>query len=203
MIQTHRDIFFDRRSVKEYDPAFKLTQDELSELINKANQAPSAWNLQHWKYLVIHSDEAKAALLPIAFHQQQIADSSATVVILADREAHKQAEPVFSRDVAEGRMTEEIKALLTKQIDSAYAKAEYRFESGVLNASLAAMQLMNAATLAGLGTCPIGGFKRTELIRQFNIEERYLPLMLITIGRTRQEPRATARLSVKETATFL
>ncbi|TDM07458.1 nitroreductase family protein [Macrococcus lamae] len=203
MIQTHTDIFFDRRSVKEYDPEFKLAQEQLSELIRQANQAPSAWNLQHWKYLVIHSDGAKEKLLPLAFYQQQIMDSSATVIILADREGHKQAEPIFSQDVAEGRMTEEIKELLTKQVDSAYAKPEYRFESGVLNASLAAMQLMNAATLAGLGTCPIGGFKRTELIKQFNIEERYLPLMLITIGKTLKEPRETSRLTVEETATFL
>ncbi len=203
MIQTQADIFFDRHAVKEYDPQFKMTQQELSDLISKANQAPSAWNLQHWKYLVIHSDEAKEQLLPISFYQKQIIDSSATIIVLADRESQKQAEPIFSKDVAEGRMTEEIKELLTNQVNKAYESAEYRFESGILNASLAAMQLINAATLAGLGTCPIAGFNRTELIKQFNIEERYLPILLVSIGKTMKEPRKTSRQSVEETATFL
>lgn len=203
MIDVSTDIFFDRQSVKSFDADFKLTKEEISDLLIKANRAPSAWNLQHWKYIVVHSDEAKAKLLPLAFHQSQISDSSATIIILADKEAHTNNDIIFNRDIEEGRMTEEIKAILDKQIEGAYQSPEYRFESALVNSSLAAMQLMNAATLAGLSSCPIGGFNRTALIEAFNIEERYLPTMIIPIGKPLKEPRKTTRLSVEETATFI
>lgn len=203
MLQTTTDLFYDRRSVKQYNPDYKLTQEQLIELLDKANRAPSAWNLQHWKFLVLHSEEARQKLLPLAFHQQQIVDAAATVVLLADREAYHNIEPIFSQDVKEGRMTEEIKSLLTKQVNGAYSNPEYGFEAAVLNASLAGMQLMNAATAAGLGTCPIGGFNRTALIETFNIEARYLPILLITIGEIAKEPRETSRRSVEDSAVFL
>lgn len=203
MLDTKVDIFFDRQAVKEYDPNFKLSHEELSKLIQKANQAPSAWNLQHWKYIVVHSDEAKDKLLPIAFNQQQVKDSSATVILLADLEADKNIEPVFGKDVLEGRMTEAIKEVQAKQVNGAYKTREYAFESGVLNSGLAGMQLINAATLEGLSTCAIGGFKRTDLIETFNIDSRYLPVMLITIGKGIKDPRRTSRLSVEETTQFI
>ncbi|WP_243712922.1 nitroreductase family protein [Macrococcus carouselicus] len=197
------NIFTDRKSVKEYDAAFKLTQDELSALLEQANRAPSAWNLQHWKYIVVHSDAAKERLLPLAFNQKQIVDASATLIVLADKEAEKNIDAVFDPDIAAGRMTHELKERLAGQVHGAHSRPEYAFEAGVLNASLAAMQFMNAATLAGLATCPIGGFNRTKLIETFNIEDRYLPIMLIPVGKAAQEPRATTRLSVDQTATFI
>lgn len=203
MINVTTDIFYDRQSVKSFDADFELSKEQIADLIDKANRAPSAWNLQHWKYLVVHSKEAKEQLLPLAFYQSQIKESSATIIILADREAHTNNDLIFNRDIAEGRMTEAIKEQLDKQIESAYQTPEYRFESALVNSSLAAMQLINAATLAGLGSCPIGGFNRTALMETFHIEERYLPTMLITIGKTAKKPRESARLSVEETATFI
>lgn len=197
------NIFTDRKAVKEYDRDFKLSKEELIDLLEKANRAPSAWNLQHWKYIVVHSDDAKEKLLPLAFNQRQITESSATLIVLADKQAEKNIDAVFNPDVEAGRMTAELKERLAGQINSAHSRPEYAFEAGVLNASLAAMQFMNAATLAGLSTCPIGGFNRTALIEAFNIEDRYLPIMLIPVGKQAKEARETTRLAVSDVATFL
>ncbi|GGB02009.1 nitroreductase family protein [Macrococcus hajekii] len=200
---TEFNIFTDRKAVKEYDASYQLSKEALIDLLEKANRAPSAWNLQHWKYIVVHSDQMKERLLPLAFNQKQIVDASATVIVLADKEAERNIDAVFNPDVEAGRMPAELKERLAGQINGAHSNPEYAFEAGVLNASLAAMQFMNAATLAGLSTCPIGGFNRTELIETFNIEDRYLPIMLIPVGKSAKEPRSTSRLSVEETATFL
>lgn len=197
------NIFTDRKAVKEYDPDFKLSKEELINLLEKANRAPSAWNLQHWKYIVVHSDDAKEKLLPLAFNQRQITESSATLIVLADKQAEKNIDAVFNPDVEAGRMTPELKERLAGQINSAHSRPEYAFEAGVLNASLAAMQFMNAATLAGLSTCPIGGFNRTALIEAFDIEDRYLPIMLIPVGKQAKEARETSRLAVSDVAKFL
>ncbi len=40
----------ERHSVKQYQPDVKMTKTELDELLSIATTAPSAWNLQHWRF---------------------------------------------------------------------------------------------------------------------------------------------------------
>lgn len=191
-----------RRAVKQYDPAFKLSQEEILDLLDAANKAPSAWNLQHWKFMVVHSDESKQKLLPIAFNQQQIVDASAVIVILGDKEANKNIDEICAPDIEKGRMTEEIKERLASQVNNAYQNEHYAYEAAVMNSTFPAMQIMNFATLRDLGTCAIGGFNRTQLIESFNIDERYVPTMLITVGKSIKTPRETDRRDIQTITEF-
>ncbi|UOB20067.1 nitroreductase family protein [Macrococcus armenti] len=191
-----------RRAVKQYDPAFKLSQEEILDLLDAANKAPSAWNLQHWKFMVVHSDESKQKLLPIAFNQQQIVDASAVIVILGDKEAYKNIDEICAPDIEKGRMTEEIKARIANQVNNAYENEHYAYEAAVMNSTFPAMQIMNFATLRDLGTCTIGGFNRTQLIETFKIDERYVPTMLITVGKATKTPRETDRRDVTSITSF-
>lgn len=191
-----------RRAVKQYDPEFKLSEAEILDLLDAANKAPSAWNLQHWKFMVMHSDESKAQLLPIAFNQQQVVDASAVIVILGDKEANKNIDEICAPDIEKGRMTEEIKARLLSQVNNVYENEHYAYEAAVMNSTFPAMQIMNFATLRDLGTCAIGGFNRTQLIETFNIDKRYVPTMLITVGKTAKSPRETDRRDVKSITSF-
>lgn len=191
-----------RRAVKQYDPAFKLSQDEILNLLDAANKAPSAWNLQHWKFMVFHSDEGKQKLLPIAFNQQQIVDASAVIVILGDKEANKNIDEICAPDIQKGRMTSEIKERLASQVNNVYQNEHYAYEAAVMNSTFPAMQIMNFATLRDLGSCAIGGFNRTQLIESFNIDERYVPTMLITVGKSIKTPRETDRRDVQTITEF-
>ncbi len=65
------DVLKARASVKEYDTNALISKEELTELLDLAAKAPSAWNLQHWHFSVFHSDESKAALLPVAYNQNK------------------------------------------------------------------------------------------------------------------------------------
>src|SRR5699024_7266462 len=46
------------------------------------------WNLQQWKVIVAHSDEAKEKLYEAANKQIKIKESSATFIVLGDLNAH-------------------------------------------------------------------------------------------------------------------
>ncbi|BCB02825.1 nitroreductase family protein [Bacillus sp. KH172YL63] len=186
-----------RRSTKVYDPQVEIPREELVGLLETAGKAPSAWNLQHWKFLVFDQKEVQERLLPIAYNQQQVHDASAVVAVLGDLEANKNIDPVFDPAVEQGEMTAEIKNVLKTQIDGAYGREEYPRDAAYSNASLAAMQLMLAAKAKGWDTCPIGGFNPSALVSEFNISDRYLPIMLITIGKPLQEARKSGRLDIR------
>ncbi|WP_026695000.1 nitroreductase family protein [Peribacillus kribbensis] len=197
------NIIEERRSVKVYDPNVEISRSELSELLALAGRAPSAWNLQHWHFMVFSSKESKQKLFPLAFNQAQIVESSAVIAVLGDKEVQKKVEPVFGPDVEAGRMSPEVKDVLAGQVNRAYQNKEKALTAAYLNASLAAMQLMLAAKAKGWDTCPIGGFNSSGLIEEFEIESRYEPIMLITIGKALQPGRETTRLDVKTISTWL
>lgn len=201
-ISTQTDFFTvarERHSVKTYDPSYKLSEQEIKELLAVAQQAPSAWNLQHWKFVAIVDQAAKEKLLPIAYGQKQIVESSVVFAVLGDLEANRNADPIYSAAVAAGAMSEEIKQTLVGQIEGAYANVPtLARDEAIRNASFAAMQLMLAARASGLDSCPIGGYDAAKFVEAFQVPSRYMPIMLIAVGKALTPARPSGRLPLDE-----
>lgn len=49
------EIVLERQSIRSYDPNFKIPEEELKKIIKEATSAPSAFNLQPWRFKIIHS----------------------------------------------------------------------------------------------------------------------------------------------------
>jgi nitroreductase len=201
VFETSQEIFNtmrDRHSVKHYDASYKMSREQVEQLLSAAHSAPSSWNLQHWKFFVVDEEQKKQQLLAIAYGQKQVVESSVTIAILGDLEANKNAQTVYSEAVAKGAISEEIKDRLIGQIDGAYQYSQVARDEAILNASLAAMQLMLAAKAVGLDTCPMGGFDRKAFVEQFSIPSRYIPVMLVVIGKAAKPAYASSRLPLDE-----
>ena len=190
------EIMRSRHSVKKYQPGVSIPKEELEEMLALTSTAPSSWNLQHWRYLLITSQEMKEKILPIAYNQRQVVDSSVTVVILGDLEANKAAHDVYGQSLADGFITQKVHDTLISQIEGAYQNPQVGRDEAILNASLAAMQLMLAAKAKGYDTCPMGGFNDQALIEEWKIPSRYIPVMLIVIGKAATPARPTARFDL-------
>ncbi|MDQ0206177.1 nitroreductase [Alkalicoccobacillus murimartini] len=189
--------------MKKYDPEAKISRDELEEILDAANKAPSSWNLQHWKFFVIDDPKRQEELLPIAFNQQQIVDSSAVIAVLGDLEANKEADSVNQSAVEAGFMTEEVKNLLVNQINKAYERNELvGHNQALMNASLASMNLMLAAKAKGYDTCPMGGFNAEKFQEDFNVPARYKPIMLISLGKALHPAHRSSRKPLSEKVVY-
>ncbi len=197
------DIIKERSSVRHYDSSVSISKEELTEILSYATKAPSAWNLQHWHFTIFHSKESKQTLLPIAFNQSQITDASAIIAILGDMEANKNTDDVYNPLVSKGFMTSEIKETLAGQINRAYTSEAFARDAAFTNASLAAMQLILAAKAKGYDSCAIGGFNKEQFMKEFQIDERYVPIMLISIGKALKPAHQSYRLDVEKVSTWL
>ncbi|MDG4655727.1 nitroreductase family protein [Ectobacillus antri] len=203
---TTKDFFTvmnERTSTRAYNPEKAISKEELSELLLAAGKAPSAWNLQHWKFLVFQDKDIQEKLYPIAYNQQQIRDASAVIAVLGDLEAQKNVDEVFGPLVVQGFMTKEAKDKLAANVAGAYSNSQYAREAAVCNASLAAMQFMLAAKAKGWDTCPIGGYNAAQFIETFQIPSRYIPVMLITIGEASVPGHPSARMKLDQIAEWM
>ncbi|SEN86071.1 nitroreductase family protein [Paenibacillus sp. OV219] len=184
----------ERHSVRQYKRDVVIPQETLNEILELAAAAPSSWNLQQWRFLVVQEQAQKDLVLPIAYGQQQVSDASAVVIVLGDLQAQITGREIFDGMLAAGHISQEIRDNMVNQIEGAYSFEQVARDEANKNAGLAAMQLMLAAKAKGYDTVAMGGFDKAKLVEALNVPERFIPVMMIAIGEAAAPGRPTPRL---------
>ena len=71
----------------------------------------------------------------------------------------------------------------------------------LIDSGLVSMRLMLSARARGYDTNPIGGYDKSRIAEAFGMEkERYVPVMLISVGKGAKEARLTTRLPIDRIA---
>ncbi|MCM2989217.1 nitroreductase family protein [Bacillus safensis] len=198
------EIMKGRRSIRNYDPSVKISKEEMTEILEEATTAPSSVNAQPWRFMVIDSPEGKEKLAPLAkFNQTQVSTSSAVIAVFADMKSNEYLEEIYSKAVEHGYMPQEVKerqiAALTAHFE--VLPEQVNRETILIDGGIVSMQLMLAARAHGYDTNPIGGYDKEVIAETFGWDkERYVPVMLLSIGKAADEGYASYRLPVDRIA---
>lgn len=200
------DAINTRQSVKGFDPNIKIPHETMKEMIQLATKAPSSINLQPWRFVIVESDEAKAAIKDLVrFNTHQLETSAAFILVLSDNNHIDDVEKIMNKNVELGYMSDEIAAQNTPIVQQLVANGPHSFfeQQGIMDANLAAMQLMLVAKEYGYDTNPIGGFEREEVLQALNIDtNRYIPVMFIAIGKGVKASHNSSRHEVEEIISY-
>lgn len=194
-----------RVSVEHFDPARSLSEEEIQELVAYATEAPSSFNIQHWRFVAVVSPDDKARLKALSYNQRKMVEAAVVFIVLGDLRAHERLGEILDRSVSAGLLTKERRDAWVRASDSAYGKDPVLArDETIRSAALAAMALMIAAQAKGLVSTPVIGFDPKGLAREFAIPDRCVPVMLLPVGYpARGEPaRRQPRLSVDEVLAF-
>ncbi|MDR0299790.1 MAG: nitroreductase family protein [Streptococcaceae bacterium] len=200
------DITFGRKSVRLYDENVKISYEEMLTMIQEATAAPSSVNMQPWRFVIVESQEGKDILNPlIRFNVRQNATSSAMVLIFGDLNCYEYGEEIYNQAFEEGKMPAEVRDQQLGAIIPMYKNLTKDEMNDVVkvDASLAAMQLMLVARAHGYDTNPIGGFESNQLAEAFGLDkERYVPVMIVSIGKAAETGYESVRLSSDKITSF-
>lgn len=168
MISVHTmRTFFDaveaRQSIRSYQPR-PLEPDQLEKILQTAQRAPSAGNLQAYEIVVVKDPPTIRALAALCYNQMFIAQAPVVLVFCADP----------ARSAARyGVKGETLYSLQDATIAAAYAEL--------------------AVSALGLATCWIGAFDETELARRLKLRAGLRPVALFPIGWPAEQPPRTPR----------
>ncbi|WP_153846729.1 NAD(P)H-dependent oxidoreductase [Sphingobacterium paramultivorum] len=155
-----------RYATKKYDPTKKVAQEDVDKILEAARMAPSSSGLQQFRVIVITNQELKEKIVPVAWGQQIVADSSHLLVFAGwDSYTDERIDNTFDKMNALRGLpldtTDEYKNRLKTQLSSL---------SGEQQAAHAAKQAYIAFGLAiaqaaelGVDTTPMEGFSNAEL----------------------------------------
>ena len=84
------DAIYGRRAVKHFDPEHRLTDEEEKKLMEAVIQAPTSFNIQHWRFVLLKDPELRGKIRSeFGNDQAQMTDASLLVLFTADINAWK------------------------------------------------------------------------------------------------------------------
>jgi nitroreductase len=177
------ELIKQRISTNKFDASRTLSDSEIKELVSYATEAPSAYNIQNWRFIAVTTPEEKARLKALSYNQQKVADAAVTFIVLGDLRGYEKLPQILKPLVDGGLMDQAMADGWAQSATSSYSASEqFARDEAIRSASFAAMTLMIAAQAKGLATGPMIGFDPAGVKREFNIPDRYVPVMLLTVG---------------------
>lgn len=177
------DVIRNRISANHFDPHARLDADELQDLVDLATRAPSAYNLQNWRFIAVRSDAAKSRLRALAWDQAKVTDAAVTFIVCGQRPDAAVLPARFAPMVAAGHIGDAMVATLQAAAQAQYADGQTARDEAVRSASLGAATLMLAAQARGLSSCPMVGFDAAGVAQAFDLGAHEVPVMLVAVGR--------------------
>ena len=198
------DVIKGRKSVKYFNPNVKIKREEIIEMLNEANIAPSSCNLQPWRYIVVDTPEGKEKLGSANYNKIQNDTSAAMIIVLGDLNHYGKFDEIYGEAVKKGYMTEEVKDGFEKGMGPQLENlpTDKNREGVYFDCGLWTMQFANIAYAKGYDTNIIGGFIREKVAELFELEENLIPVMLIALGKKEKEARPTVRIKAENLVRF-
>lgn len=178
------DLIRSRVSTSHFDPNFVISDQLVKELIAHACEAPSAYNLQNWRFIAVKSPARKEKLRSLSYDQQQVTQAAVTVIVIGTLNGHEKIRATLQPMLDAGHLDAAgLEAWASDTERGMSGKPVKQRDEAIRSGSLAAMTLMNAAQAMGLVSAPMGGFDAEAVCAEFGISAAELPVMLVAIGR--------------------
>ena len=191
-------ILTERHSIRRFDPTIKISRNEMNEMLEETITAPSACNLQAWKFIVVDTDEGRKKLHQyfMNFNFPQIDNSSAVGLFFGNTLAYKKYSELWHSMYEAKKVTKEAMEAALNTFMPLYEKApqEMLVADSMVDSSLAAMQFMLIAREHGYETNAMAGYDTKKAAVVMGLDpKQYVPVMVIAIGK--HDPKAEPEIT--------
>ena len=167
------EVLSARRSVRHLNPRLSVTDEDVRALLNAAVTAPSAGNIQPWRFFVVRSPEARERLAA-SLHQRWAGAAPVVIVVAVD------PRPCAARYGERG---------------------EYLY--AIQDTAAAVENILLAAVDRGLASCWIGAFDETAVAEAVGAVPPVTPIAVLPIGYSAESGGRPVRRTVAEVTTWL
>lgn len=188
-----------RRSIKAYDPTHRMTEAEIEQLLSLTMLSPTAFNIQHWRFVVVTDPVLRHQIRAVSWNQAQVTDASLLVILTADLRAWEKDPARYWVNAPQPVSDYLVKAIHDYYTDHAQAERD----EGMRSCGMAAMTLMLAAKEMGYDSCPMDGFDFEAVGKLINLPADHTPVMFVVIGKAAEaaKPRG-GQLPMNEVVVF-
>ncbi|MDH5457978.1 MAG: nitroreductase family protein [Nitrospinota bacterium] len=179
------DAIYQRRSVKQYDPQHKLSQEEETKLLEAAIQAPTSFNIQHWRFVIVRNPNLRKKIrTEFGNDQAQMTDASLLIIMAGDTKAWQKNPERYWQNAPK-----EVNDLLVNWMKPFHEGREWlQRDEAQRSIGMAMQTLMLAAKAMGYESCPMIGFDIEKVAELINLPEDHVLGPMVAIGKGTNDP---------------
>lgn len=162
-----------RRSVRHFNAKRSVPEEDVKALLHAAAAAPTAGNIQPWRFVVVRSLEARERLAA-GLHQRWAAAAPVVIIVCVD------PRPCAARYGDRGELL--------------YA---------IQDTAAAAENILLAAVDRGLASCWIGAFDERSVKQALGLPGHLNPVAILPVGYSAESSGRPARRPLDEVTTWM
>jgi nitroreductase len=201
----------ERRATPSFDST-PIPDDDLRQIIQAGLEAPSGYNLQPWRFVVVRDPEQRKRLQAAAMGQPKVAEASAVIVACGDPQGWSENfDEIFEEGNRRGIGTKQGNAQVKQQLqgflggtpgDAAGLAPDYAVWVN-RHTMIAFTTMMWMAECLGYDTAPMEGFLESQVRQTLGIPERVRVVALLGIGHRKGADKPYAGRLPAHTTAFI
>ena len=177
-----------RRSIKHFDPEHVMTDAEVDDLMTHVILSPTAFNIQHWRFIRVIDKDKRQQIQDASWGQSQVTEGSLLLVLCADLNAWEKQPQRYWQDAPQGVRDFLLPAIANYYTNHHQAQRDECFRSS----SIAAMSIMLLAKEMGYDSCPMDGFDFDKVAKIINLPHDHIITMMVVVGKMKEAARPRA-----------
>jgi nitroreductase len=201
-----------------------LARELIERLLRTAQWAPSGYNLQPTRFVVVADPLIRSRIRRACMNQQPLEEAPIVIVFAGDHRAYDRFEETLNSDLTAGAVTLDYANFLRKIVPLMFRQgplginwlwkvtliplarifvpipqmmAVHKRFWLAKQVMLCAMNFMLAAEAAGLGTVPMEGFDAGRLRRALDLPRSWEPILVVPVGYAKTGPTKKNRLPLQ------
>lgn len=181
------EAVLDRRATINFKPGEEVPAEILETILRFGAQAPSGYNLQPWRFIVVRDQANRERLKSVAFNQPKVGQAPVVIIAVGMKEEWKEtADEIFREGARRGAGNPDA-------VDKAKQGALDFLSTIPMNVwvnrhtMIALTTMMLVAESYGFDTAMMEGFDPAGVKREFGIPDEGEVVALLAIGRV-EEP---------------
>ncbi len=173
----------DRRATPSFD-GNPISAVDLRQILDAGRRAPSGYNMQPWRFVVVQSKEQKKRLRGASYNQPKVEEASAIIVACGDADGFRTGDlEEMLRLGREGGMPENYAEQAKSNIPnylSNHPNMPMWLNRMVM---IAVTHMMLMAEVMGYDTAPMEGFEQEKVREVLHLPLSYHVVALLAVGR--------------------
>lgn len=207
-----------RHATKEFDPTKIISNDDMQFILETAHLSPSSFGFEPWHFIVVQDRELRELLKPVSWGAPIKLDTASHFVLGLSMKA-----PMVKHDAAYIRtMMNDVKKMPAEAV-ALYSKFYREFQERDFDLDtdkklfdwsskqtyIALGNMMTAAALTGIDSCPIEGFHQEEaealLKAKFGVDtDKYGLAYMVAFGYRKADPvNPKSRRNIEDIVSWL
>jgi len=186
--KTLAQAIHDRRATQSFDGS-PIPSADLRRILDAGLQAPSGYNMQPWRFIVVQTPEQKRKLRGASYNQGKVEEASAVIVACGDADGWRRDLDLMLQMGRAGGMPESYAAQASSSVPNYLSSFSPDQMKAWLTKQvmLAFTHMLLMAEVMGYDTAPMEGFEPEKVSEVLRLPLSYTVIALLAIGK-RQGP---------------